>query len=179
MILLLWSDLLSSVLQTGECWLSQRWNCSKLLIARPQKNAKGKVYLLMEKRKEVVLGTKLWMQYGFHWWSQKEFSSAVFNSHLLTDEEFGTVMKYYSNEFRSPLAFWDIPRRKKKHPTTQTFLVLRGNRQRATARTPIGVLWNYLRKSAFSLQRVNYSSLPKILRGYSGLQFSVDKPFPI
>ena len=174
MILLLWSDLLSSVLQTGECWLSQRWNCSKLLIARPQKNAKGKVYLLMEN-----LGTKLWMQYSFHWWSQKEFSSAVLNSHLLTDEEFGTVMKYYSNEFTSPLAFWDIPRRKKKHPTAQTFLVLRGNLQRATAWTPIGVLRNSLRKPAFLLQRLNYSSLPKILRGYSGLQFSVDKPFPI
>lgn len=63
-----------------------------VLFAGPQKNAKGKVYLLMEKRKdEIVKPIRLPLM------SQKEFTSAVLNSLLPTDEEFGIVMKYYSD----------------------------------------------------------------------------------
>ena len=60
--------------------------------------------------KRRILGEGIVKEIRFPVMSQKEFVSVVFDSHILSFQEFGDMMKHYSNVLSTPLPYKQIPR---------------------------------------------------------------------
>ena len=60
--------------------------------------------------KRRILGEEIVKELRFPMMSQKEFVSVVFDSHILSFQEFGDMMKHYNNVLSTPLPYKQIPR---------------------------------------------------------------------
>ena len=60
--------------------------------------------------KRRILGEEIVKEIRFPLISQKEFVSVVFDSHILSFQEFGDMMKHYNNVLSTPLPYKQIPR---------------------------------------------------------------------
>ena len=60
--------------------------------------------------KRRILGEEIVEEIRFPVISQKEFVSVVFDSHILSFQEFGDMMKHYNNVLSTPLPYKQIPR---------------------------------------------------------------------
>ena len=60
--------------------------------------------------KRRILGEEILKEIRFPLMSQKEFVSVVFDSHILSFQEFGDMMKHYSNVLSTPLPYKQITR---------------------------------------------------------------------
>ena len=60
--------------------------------------------------KRRILGEEIVKEIRFPLISLKEFASVVFDSHILSFQEFGVMIKHYSNVLTTPLPYKQIPR---------------------------------------------------------------------
>ena len=60
--------------------------------------------------KRRILGEEIVKEIRFPLISEKEFVSVVFDSHILSFQEFGDMMKHYNNVLSAPLPYKQIPR---------------------------------------------------------------------
>ena len=70
---------------------------------RQGKTSKGDV-------KRRILGEEIVKEIRFPFISQQEFASVVFDSHILSFQEFGDMIKHYNNVLSTPLPYKQIPR---------------------------------------------------------------------
>ena len=92
--------------------------------------------------KRRILGEEIVKAIRFPLMSQKDFASVVFDSHVLTHEEFGNMIKHYNAVLTSPLPFLQIARST-------------GNRNRCNRfnnSVPPSTSWKYGGKLADSVQ---------------------------
>ena len=60
--------------------------------------------------KRRILGEEIVKEIRFPFISQEEFASVVFDSHILSFQEFGDMIKHYNNVLSTPLPYKQIPR---------------------------------------------------------------------